>query len=66
MEASRRKLKDEPMDGEPSDTEQTLQLSGSLEILDISPDLEAKVPQTRARATRVRRTQAQADTLSQF
>lgn len=41
----RKRLRDEP-----SDDEQTTQLSGSLEVLEVSLDPEATVPQTREAA----------------
>lgn len=46
IKALRRKHKDEP-----SNTEQTPQLSKSLEILDAQPDAKASRPQTRAPAS---------------
>lgn len=48
FEAFRRKFRDKPKDDEPSDTEQAPQVSGSLEIFDVQPDLEVPPPQTRA------------------
>lgn len=50
IKAFKRKLRDEPTNNEPSDTKQTPQLSGSLEIFDAQPDPEAPRPQTRAAA----------------
>lgn len=60
IKAFRRKLVDEP-----TDDEWTPQLSGSLEVYDVSSDPQAEVPQTRAAATRAVHTQAQANNPSQ-
>lgn len=60
IEAMRRWLSDEP-----SDNDQTTQMSGSLEIPDVQPDLEAAIPQTRA-TTRAGQTQAPISCSPQF